>query len=240
MSLRNKVENSPPNEGQKQVIKEQARMLGNQLEHLLDVREFMIIYQNLDIQPDELHRELFQRTSLTPRGFKMRMTKASRASEVIGSMLQTSEYYSEITADLKDGDFSHVESREFYNTFNQHDYDYNSRFQEAIKESIEVIRTEDITQNLTGFYTDIDSETFETVSTQFDKMADWYKSILLEEDLISEGESRTPSFPVLVALCIVYLTAMLMIAIGYHEEDAFKILTGINALAMGVLAFAGL
>ena len=105
----------------KQVIKEQARVLSNQLEHLLDVREFMNAYQNLEIQPDELHRELFDRTSLTPRGFKMRMTKASRASEVIGSMLQTSEYYDEIRADLGAGDFYHVQAAEFYEIFNQHD-----------------------------------------------------------------------------------------------------------------------
>ena len=71
-------------------------------------------------------------------------------------------------------------------------------------------------------------------------MADWYKSILPEEGLISEGQSRTPSFPVLVALCIVYLTGTLMIAIDHYEKNKFKILIGTDALAMGVLAFAGL
>jgi len=95
-------------------------------------------------------------------------------------------------------------------------------------------------ENLSEFYSQLDSNTFYNISNHFNKMSDWYESVLLEEGLITEGKTRTPSFPVLVALCIIYITGLLMIAIGYHEEDAFKILTGMQGLAMGVLAFAAL
>lgn len=240
MPLQDKIRSAPPSEGEKQVVKEQARVLDNQLEHLLSVYDFVQKYNQLGIEPDELHRTLFQRTSLTPRGFKMRMTKASRASEVIGSMIETKEYYPDIREDLSIEDSDEYTEVNFEEIFFEQGFDYVQDLQLILEESRDEVFIEDYRNELSDFYSTIDSSTFDEVARHFDKMAEWYESVLLEENLISEGEEHTPSLPVLTALCVIYLSGMMMIAIGYDQEDAFKIMAGMNALAMGFLAFAAL
>lgn len=238
MPLADLIQASPPNEGQKQVVKEQAQVIDNQLQHLLSIYDFMQEYNQLDIIPDELHRVLFQRTSLTVRGFKVRMTKSSRASEVLGTMLQTKGYYQGIQEDLDVEEFEQYRTINFPETFSEHGYEYGREFQSIFEESVEKISQEHNVSELSEFYSSVSEETFDRIAKQFDKMAEWYESVLLEEGLISDGKEQTPSFAVLIALCIVYLTGILIIAIGYYEEDAFKILTGMNVLAMGFLAVA--
>lgn len=170
----------------------------------------------------------------------MRMTKASRASEVLGSMFQTNDYYGEMRESFQTEEFSRGQIIDAYEFLSGDDYNYPTGFQEILSESLHAIHYEGVSQELPEFYSSLDSETFEEVAKHFGKMSGWYESVLLEEGLISEGEQRTPSFLVLIALCIVYLASMMMMAIGYIEEDSFKIMTGLYSLGMGVLAFAAL
>ncbi|PAU78800.1 hypothetical protein CK500_16330 [Halorubrum salipaludis] len=170
----------------------------------------------------------------------MRMTKASRVPEVIGPMLETKEYYQDIRQDLSVEDYDEYIEISFEEVFSEQDFEYNQDLQLILEESRAAVFTENQRDELSEFYSTIDSTTFDEVARHFDKMAEWYESALLEENLISEGEKHTPSLAVLIGLCIVYLTGMLMMAIGYYEEDGFKMLTGMNALAMGFLAFAAL
>ncbi|QRV14893.1 hypothetical protein JMJ58_18560 [Haloterrigena salifodinae] len=242
MSLQERLDSNGPNRGEVDVLISQRDNIYRQLEYMIECHNFYKEYMRLDIEPDRLHRRLFQETQFTVRSFRNRMTRAGRSFEVIGKMLQSDDYYSEIREDIiQHPDYDNLENGQITEFVTTGDAPSNVNQAEPIVRKAKEHFSDIVEpEKKSAIYRDYHVELFEDCAKHLDKMGDWYESILLEEGLIEDGERGTPSLLALFCLCIVYLTSCLCIIIGYYEEDAFKMMSGCNMLAMGVLAFLAL